>query len=289
MAKVSCSMKNDMFEKEPGIKKLLSLMSMLRDKNFGCPWDLEQTIPSLTPYTIEEVYEVIDAIDKNDMDELVDELGDLLFQVVFYSQIASEDKIFDFNDVANAISNKLIRRHPHVFPKGRVENFGDNSGISSEQVVINWDSIKKAEKNNKSGSHGKNVETSLLDDVPRALPALERSKKLQEHAAKAGFDWLSLLPVIAKLKEEIAELEEAVAINDNEKVSAELGDLFFTAVNIARHLQVDPETALRSVNARFENRFKWIETALAEQGRMIEETKLSELDELWSQAKLQGL
>jgi ATP diphosphatase len=282
-------MKNDVFEKEPGIKKLLSLMSMLRDKNFGCPWDLEQTISSLTPHTIEEVYEVIDAIDKNDMDELADELGDLLFQVVFYSQIASEDKIFDFNDVANAISNKLIRRHPHVFPKGRVENFGANSGISSEQVVVNWDLIKKAEKDNKSGLHRKDIETSLLDDVPRALPALERSKKLQEHAAKAGFDWQSLLPVIAKLKEEIAELEEAVAINDNEKVSAEVGDLFFTAVNIARHVKVDPETALRSVNARFENRFKWIESALAEQGRMIEETKLSELDELWSQAKLKGL
>ena len=137
--------------------------------------------------------------------------------------------------------------------------------------------------------HGKDIETSLLDDVPRALPALERSKKLQEHAAKAGFDWQSLLPVIAKLKEEIAELEEAVAINDNEKVSEEVGDLLFTAVNIARHVKVDPETTLRSVNARFENRFKWIESALAEQGRMIEETKLSELDELWSQAKLKGL
>ena len=282
-------MENHLFEKEPAIKKLLLLMSMLRDKDYGCPWDIEQTIKSLIPHTIEEVYEVVDAIDKNNMDELADELGDLLFQIVFYAQIANENGAFDFNDVANAISNKLIRRHPHVFPEGRLENFGENVDISSEQVAKNWDLIKKNEKKDKLEKGDKNTSPSVLDDVPRALPALGRSKKLQTKACCLGFDWKNLTPVIAKLKEEIVELEEAIAKSDNEQMSAELGDVLFSAVNVARHIKVDPEIALRSANARFENRFKWIENRLKERNKLIEELQLNELDKLWSQAKNNGL
>jgi ATP diphosphatase len=282
-------MENHLFDKEPAIKKLLLLMSMLRDKDYGCPWDIEQTITSLVPHTIEEVYEVVDAIDKNNMDELADELGDLLFQIVFYAQIANENGAFDFNDVANAISNKLIRRHPHVFPEGRLENFGGSVDISSEQVAINWDLIKKNEKKDKLEKGDKNTSTSVLDDVPRALPALDRSKKLQIKACSLGFDWKNLAPVIAKLKEEIVELEEAIAKSDNEQISAELGDVLFSAVNVARHIKVDPEIALRSANARFENRFKWVENRLKERNKLIEELQLNELDKLWSQAKNNGL
>jgi ATP diphosphatase len=282
-------MESHLFEKEPAIKKLLLLMSMLRDKDYGCPWDIEQTIKSLIPHTIEEVYEVVDAIDKNDMDKLVDELGDLLFQVVFYAQIANENGAFDFNDVANAISNKLIRRHPHVFPEGRLENFGENVDISSEEVATNWDLIKEKEKKDKLEKSNKNTSTSVLDDVPIALPALDRSKKLQKKACRLGFDWENFAPVIAKLKEEIVELEEAIAKSDNEQMSAELGDVLFSAVNVARHIKVDPEIALRSANARFENRFKWIENRLKERNKLIEELQLNELDKLWSQAKNNGL
>ena len=282
-------MENHLLEKEPAIKKLLLLMSMLRDKDYGCPWDIEQTIKSLIPHTIEEVYEVVDAIDKNNMDELADELGDLLFQVVFYAQIANENGAFDFNDVANAISNKLIRRHPHVFPEGRLENFGENVDISSEQVATNWDLIKKNEKKDKLEKGDKNTSTSVLDDVPRALPALDRCKKLQIKACSLGFDWKNLTPVIAKLKEEIVELEEAIAKSDTEQMSAELGDVLFSAVNVARHIKVDPEIALRSANSRFENRFKWVENRLKERNKLIEELQLNELDKLWSQAKNNGL
>jgi len=282
-------MENHLFEKEPAIKKLLLLMAMLRDKNFGCPWDLEQTIKSLIPHTIEEVYEVVDAIDKNNMDELVDELGDLLFQIVFYAQIASENGSFDFNDVANAINNKLIRRHPHIFPDGRLESFGENVDISSEQVSTNWDLIKENERKDKLQQGDENILTSVLDDVPRALPALDRSKKLQIKAGRVGFDWKNLAPVIANLKEEIVELEEAIAKSDNEQMSAELGDVLFSAVNVARHIRVDPEMALRSANTRFENRFKWIEDRLKERNKVIEELQLNELNKLWSQAKNNGL
>ena len=277
------------FKEKSAIKRLLLIMSMLRDQNFGCPWDLEQNISSLASHTLEEVYEVIDAIEKNDMESLVDELGDLLFQIVFYAQIANERRVFDFNDVANSINNKLIRRHPHVFPEGKVENFGVKRTVTSKEVAFNWELIKKREKRVKAEKESSRIEESLLDDVPLASPALERSKKLQKRAATAGFDWPNLPPVIAKLKEEIAELEGALSDGSHEQITSEVGDVLFSAVNVARHLKIDPEMALRFANARFEKRFRWIENEVRGQNKLIEEIKLSELNKLWDQAKLSGL
>jgi ATP diphosphatase len=288
------------FTAKTAIENLLTLMTMLRDKDFGCPWDLQQTIASLVPYTLEEVYEVVDAIEKQDMLELEDELGDLLFQVVFYTQIAAEEGLFDFDDVANAITRKLIRRHPHVFPKGKQTNFGNKADISSDQVVVNWEAIKQQERQEKqrtrqtNQSHSGDSESSeasnsILDDVPRALPALERARKLQKRAARVGFDWPEIEPVIAKLKEEVAELESGLREGDQQQISNELGDVLFAAVNLARHASVEPELALRSANQRFEDRFKWIESTLSSRGKTLSETNLEELDLLWDQAKQKGL
>ena len=232
--------------------------------------------------------------------ELEDELGDLLFQVVFYTQIAAEEGLFDFDDVANAITRKLIRRHPHVFPKGKQTNFGNKADISSDQVVVNWEAIKQQERQEKqrtrqtNQSHSGDSESSeasnsILDDVPRALPALERARKLQKRAARVGFDWPEIEPVIAKLKEEVAELESGLREGDQQQISNELGDVLFAAVNLARHASVEPELALRSANQRFEDRFKWIESTLSSRGKTLSETNLEELDLLWDKAKQKGL
>jgi len=281
------------FDQRSAIEKLVSLMTMLRDKEYGCPWDLEQSIASLIPYTLEEVYEVVDAIEKNDMHDLEEELGDLLFQVIFYAQIANEEGLFNFDDVADGISNKLVRRHPHVFPDGEVTNFGSKADISSDQVMVNWEAIKlaeKAEKIAKKGGPDTGAEpSSVLNDVPMALPALERSRKLQKRAAKEGFDWQDLTPVLAKLKEEVSELEEAISKGEEENIQAELGDVLFATVNVARHTRVDAEIALRNANKRFENRFKWIESSLHEQGKTLSDVQLDDLDQLWEQAKAAGL
>lgn len=274
------------------IERLIAIMSMLRDKQHGCPWDLEQTIKSLLPYTLEEVYEVVDAIENNDLVELEDELGDLLFQVIFYAQIAKEQGVFDFQDIANSISDKLVRRHPHVFPGGDVQQFGVPQDISAQQVVVNWEAIKEQEREEKrrKGSTKASVELeSVLDDVPRALPAVERARKLQKRAAQLGFDWTEITPVLEKLKEEVAEFEEALASGEQERMSDELGDVLFAAINLARHSKIEPETALRSANRRFEKRFKWIESSLSGQGKLLKETNLEELDALWDQAKEAGL
>jgi len=267
-------------------------MRMLRDRKHGCPWDLEQSIASLVPYTLEEVYEVVDAIENDDMVELEDELGDLLFQVVFYAQIAEEQGYFNFENIADAISSKLIRRHPHVFPQGDVHQFGKNTDITSEQVVVNWEAIKETERaeKRKRDSNRTNTRTlSILDEVPRAMPALERARKLQKRAATVGFDWQEIAPVIAKLKEEIAEFEEALENSDQQQVSNELGDILFAAVNLARHSAVEPEVALRSANKRFAERFKWIESTLTSRGQQLKHTNLAELEALWDQAKQTGL
>ncbi len=280
------------FSSKSAIQKLIALMAMLRDKKYGCPWDLEQTIISLVPHTLEEVYEVADAIENNDMVELEDELGDLLFQVVFYAQIADEQGHFDFEDIATAINNKLIRRHPHVFPSGDVSQYPIEQEITPDQVVINWDAIKETEreeKRRKSGIQANDKQLSLLDDVPRALPAIERARKLQKRAASVGFDWQEIEPVLNKLKEEIAEFEQAIKRADAEQISNELGDILFTTVNLARHSAVEPEIALRSSNRRFENRFKWIEASLLSQGKNFKDVELQELDLLWDQAKGSGL
>jgi len=279
------------------IEELLNIMAMLRDGELGCPWDLEQSIRSLVPFTIEEVYEVVDAIERDDMVDLEDELGDLLFQVVFYAQLAKEQGLFTFADIANGISAKLVRRHPHVFPGGKVEEFGKRQEISSDQVVVNWEQIKeqeRAEKKAKRGTEQVAVASSVLDDVPRALPALERARKLQKRAARVGFDWPDVGPVIDKLKEEIAELEQAIANSSGHEtataeIQRELGDVLFSAVNLARHLGEEPEVALRTANIRFEERFRWIEMALQRQGKKLQNASLAELDSLWDEAKASGL
>ena len=281
------------------IEKLVALMVMLRDQKLGCPWDLEQTIESLVPYTLEEVYEVVDAIDKNDMVELKDELGDLLFQVVFYAQIACEEGLFTFDDVADSITAKLIRRHPHVFPDATIGSFGSKSYISSDQVAVNWEAIKQEEKIKKLQHREQRGQTekedstdaiaSTLDDVPRSLPALERAYKLQKRAANTGFDWSDIAPVIEKLKEESAEFQSALETKNQQQIQAEIGDVLFTAVNLARHASVEPEIALRAANHRFEERFKWIETTLYSRDQTVNETNQEQLDELWEQAKGMGL
>jgi ATP diphosphatase len=274
------------------IDRLIAIMTMLRDKQHGCPWDLEQTIKSLLPYTLEEVYEVADAIENNDLVELEDELGDLLFQVIFYAQIAKEQGAFDFQDIATAITDKLVRRHPHVFPDGDVEKFGIQQDISAQQVVVNWEAIKELEREEKSKKGGKQVAQeveSILDDLPRALPAMERARKLQKRAAQVGFDWAEIAPVLEKLKEEVAEFEEALARGDLERMSDELGDVLFATINLARHSKIEPEVALRSTNQRFETRFKWIEAALSQQDKVFKDANLEELDALWDQAKKTGL
>jgi ATP diphosphatase len=274
------------------IDRLIAIMTMLRDKQHGCPWDLEQTIKSLLPYTLEEVYEVADAIENNDLVELEDELGDLLFQVIFYAQIAKEQGAFDFQDIATAITDKLVRRHPHVFPDGDVEKFGIQQDISAQQVVVNWEAIKELEREEKRKKGGKQVAQeveSILDDLPRALPAMERARKLQKRAAQVGFDWAEIAPVLEKLKEEVAEFEEALARGDLERMSDELGDVLFATINLARHSKIEPEVALRSTNQRFETRFKWIEAALSQQDKVFKDANLEELDALWDQAKKTGL
>ena len=280
------------FGSKDAIGKLLAIMSMLRDKQHGCPWDLEQTIASLATYTLEEVYEVVDAIENDNMVELQDELGDLLFQVVFYAQIAREQGTFGFDDVANSISNKLVRRHPHVFPAGEVTGFGKPAAISADDVVVNWEKIKQVEREEKqqrSGAQEQAGPSSILDDVPRAMPALERAKKLQKRAATVGFDWKELRPVLDKLQEEIGEFEAAVKSEGKERVAQELGDILFAVVNLARHCDVEPEMALRAANKRFELRFRWIENALHAQGKRTTDADLQELDALWEEAKQTGL
>jgi MazG family protein len=256
---------------------LLAVMARLRDKESGCPWDVEQTFSSIARYTIEEAYEVADAIACDDLDALKDELGDLLLQVVYHAQMASELDRFEFGDVVDAITRKMIRRHPHVF--------GD---ASREEFVAGgmWQRVKAEEK----AERGAGAASSLLDDVPLALPALSRAVKLQKRAAEIGFDWPSLGPVLAKAEEEIGELKAAIAESEGEKsqtqrVVEEFGDLLFVMANIARHLRIYPEAALRGANGKFMRRFRSIEAALAKEGRKPKDATLEEMDQLWDEAK----
>ena len=275
----------DFLEKKSAIEKLQEIMAMLRDKVHGCPWDLDQTLVSLIPHTIEEVYEVADAIEKNDIDNIVDELGDLLFQVIFYAQIGNEEKIFNFEDVANAIVRKLLRRHPHVFPTGDAKSFGQGKKISSDEVVTNWESIKLEEKEEKLEESNSESVRSVFDNLPGALPALQKSVKLQKLAGKVGFDWPDTSDVLVKLKEEIVELEEAIGKSNKQEIESEFGDVLFTAVNMARHLNVDPELALRGANGRFKNRVVWIENELGKNGELVSDKNIDDLNQLWNEAK----
>jgi MazG family protein len=250
--------------------ELLELMARLRDPDNGCPWDREQTYATIVPHTIEEAYEVADAIARADWTEFQSELGDLLFQVVFYAQIAREEGRFDFADVARGIVEKMTRRHPHVFGDARYAN-------AAEQTAA-WEQLKADEKTERPAS--------VLAGVPLALPALTRAVKLQKKASKVGFDWGAVEPILAKIQEEIAEIRHEIAVQASaERLADELGDVLFAVANLARHLQLDPEAALRGTNAKFERRFRRIEAWLAETGRVPSESTLAEMDALWDRAK----
>jgi len=261
---------------------LLELMERLRDPVRGCPWDREQTLTSIAPHTLEECYELVDAIERDEDQALREELGDVLFQVVFLAQITAEQGRFDFADVVRELTTKLIRRHPHVFPEERPAA-GEQSPArtaprDAEGVSQQWEDIKAEERRGRD-------QDSVLDDVPLALPALGRAAKLQRRAARTGFDWTEVEPVRERLLEELGELEEAREQRDHEAMVAELGDVLFSCVNLARHLEIDPEVALRGANHRFEQRFRWVEAALAARGHSPAEADAATLDRLWQQAK----
>ncbi|TRW97276.1 nucleoside triphosphate pyrophosphohydrolase [Paracoccus sp. M683] len=261
----------DTSEAQAQIARLIGIMADLRDPSSGCPWDIEQDFASIAPYTIEEAHEVADAIDRQAWGEFPGELGDLLLQVVFHAQMAAEKDMFDFAEVARRISDKLIARHPHVY--------GDESrDKSAEQQVKDWEAIKAVERAGKA-------EKGVLDGVALGLPALTRAIKLQNRAARVGFDWPGPGDVLAKITEEAAELVEAREGTDPDALTEEFGDLLFVMANLARHLKIDPEQALRGANAKFTRRFGAIEAALAEQGRRPEDSNLAEMDALWDRAK----
>ena len=254
------------------LERLLKIMAQLRDPERGCSWDREQSYATIVPHTIEEAYEVADAIAREDWVELRDELGDLLFQVVFYAQIAREEGRFDFNDIAQSIADKMTRRHPHVFSDVRYANVTEQNAA--------WEQIKASEKSQQP--------TGTLDGIPLALPALTRAVKLQKKAAKVGFDWGTVEPVLAKITEEIGEIRDEIATGAApERLADELGDVLFAVANLARHLHLDPEAALRGTNTKFERRFRYIENSLAEMDRTPMESTLEEMDKLWECAKLE--
>ena len=262
------------------IDRLIEIMAALRTPETGCPWDLEQTSRSIAPYAIEEAYEVVDAIERGDLLDLKEELGDLLLQVVFHARMAEEAAHFVFEDVVAAICEKLTRRHPHVFAESRAED--------SAAVSVQWEAIKAAEKAARAGRRGSNSLPSLLDGVPTPLPALTRAVKLQEKAGKVGFDWADARLVLEKIREETSEVEAELAAPGAEaspELTDEIGDLLFATANLARHARVDPEQALRSANAKFERRFRHIERRLAEARRTPKEATLAEMEALWVEAK----
>jgi nucleoside triphosphate diphosphatase len=253
------------------IDRLLEIMARLRDPEHGCPWDREQTWQSIVPHTIEEAYEIADAVERDDADQVRDELGDLLFQVVFQSRIAEEQGLFRFDDVVDAISNKLERRHPHVFGDATV-------GSAAEQTAA-WEEHKAAERRVSGGAVG------ALDGVTLGLPALVRAAKLGRRAAQVGFDWPDVTGVLDKVREEIDELQQAVVTGDSVHVREEIGDLLFSVAQVARHLDVDPEGALRDAGGKFEKRFRRIEASLAVDGRTAADASMAELEALWARAK----
>jgi ATP diphosphatase len=266
------------------LEDLLYLMARLRDPRHGCPWDLKQTYATLVPYTLEEAYEVADAIERGDFDHLPGELGDLLFQVVYYAQLAKEEGRFVFVDVVDGITRKLVRRHPHVFPTADLYAPVDTPPLSEAEVRQRWEAIKAQERAETSSAP---EQLSLLDDVPVTLPALARAVKLQKRAGSVGFDWPAALPVVDKVREELGELLEAMAGNDPAALAEEMGDLLFTVANLARKLKLDPEQSLRAANAKFERRFRFIEGELRSRGQLIEDCDLEALDALWGEAKRQ--
>lgn len=287
-------MQNESKVKESKLKlsetqRLLAIMTQLRNKESGCPWDVKQTMESLTRYTIEEAYEVADAIARGDMGDIKDELGDLLFQVVFYAQIANEQDAFSFDDVAQSISDKLVRRHPHVFG-------GANSGDTLSDASLNaqWEAIKAQEKRAK-----KATSNSILDNVPSGMPALMHAQKLQKACAKVGFDWPEVMPVLDKVREEVDEIAQEIDIasksesaevggtlpHNHDAIEEEIGDALFAMVNLSRHLNVDADTALRNASHKFAARFKGVEQLAREQGTELDKMSLEEMETLWQQVK----
>ena len=254
-----------------GMERLLDIMSQLRDPDGGCPWDLKQTFETILPHTLEEAYEVADAIESGDRDQLRDELGDLLFQVVFYSQLGKEEGSFQFADISNAMADKLLRRHPHVF--------GDMKAKDGDEALANWEAIKQTERTAKQ-------QHSVLDDIPKTLPGMQRAAKIQKRAANVGFDWPEVAPVFDKLDEEVAEIHQAYASGEREHVLDELGDLMFMCVNLARHLKANPEQVMRAANDKFERRFRLMEAQLQADGLEIAEQDMDDLEAAWQNAKL---
>lgn len=249
------------------IQELIDIMTALRDPDTGCPWDREQTMESIVPYTLEETYELVDAIERNEVEGIRDELGDMLFHIIFYAQMASEAGSFDFAGVVSAVCEKLQRRHPHVFAGRQLDTV--------EEVKSNWRKMKREERGG-----------DYLGAIARALPAMLRAEKLQKRAAQAGFDWDDRAPVLAKVEEEVGELKQAmVRQEERARLQGELGDVFFAVINLARHLEINPETALREANNKFEQRFRFIQTRLEEAGEDLETASLERMDELWEMAK----
>lgn len=258
------------------IARLIEIMAALRDPQTGCAWDVRQTFETIAPYTLEEAHEVADAIARGDREDLRDELGDLLLQVVFHARIAEEEGSFDFGGVVEAITTKLIRRHPHVF--GALEN------RDPEAIKRLWDEIKRAEKQERRERRG-GAEPGLLDEIPAGLPALMRADKLTRRAAKVGFDWPNPEQVLAKVGEEYEEVRDAMAREDQAHIAEEIGDLLFAAANLARHHNIDPEAALQAANAKFTRRFKAIEATLTREGRSLEDADLDEMEAIWQRSK----
>jgi len=256
------------------LDRLLGIMQRLRDPQTGCPWDKAQTFATIAPYTLEETYEVLDAIAREDFDDLRGELGDLLFQVVFYARMAEEQGRFDFNEICRAISDKLERRHPHIF--------GDANFTDSEQVLANWEKTKSAERAEKA-------QHSTLDDIPESLPALMRAYKIQKRCAAVGFDWTTLGPVVDKVHEELDEVmhEANQAVVDEAKLEEEIGDLLFATVNLSRHLGSKAEIALQKANRKFERRFREVEKIIAAQGLKLEDATLDQMEAAWCEVKSQ--
>ncbi|ADY64326.1 nucleoside triphosphate pyrophosphohydrolase [Rhizobium rhizogenes] len=269
-------------EASKDISRLIEIMEALRQPETGCPWDVVQTFETIKPYTIEEAYEVADAIERKDMDDLCEELGDLLLQVVFHARIAEERGEFAFGDVVEAVTSKMIRRHPHVFAV--------SAANTPDSVKLQWDQIKAEEKRERAERRARrgiteDFKAGFLGGVQRSQPALTEALKLQEQAARVGFDWSDPAPILDKIEEEIAELREALAEGKPEKVSDELGDLIFALVNIGRHVKADPEDALRGTNTKFRRRFNHIETSLTENGETLQEASLERMEDLWQAAK----
>ncbi|WP_319783329.1 nucleoside triphosphate pyrophosphohydrolase [Oceanisphaera sp. IT1-181] len=266
--------------KSYSLDDLLGIMAALRDPVSGCPWDQKQDFASIVPHTLEEAYEVADTITRNALDELPGELGDLLFQVVFYAQLGKEQALFDFNDVVQAVSEKLVRRHPHVFVN---HELGESRFTSEEEIKANWEAIKAEERRQQDANA-----TSALDDIPRNLPALTRANKIQKRCSAVGFDWQALPPVLAKIYEELDEVmaELTQPEQDSARIADELGDVLFACVNLVRHLKQDPEAVLRGANDKFERRFRGVEQALQAEGKHSQDCSLEELEAYWRQEKL---